>query len=155
MKDLVFICLDCAGLHSVALGENCLHQTLSSKVFLQHKLKRLSTFVHPVVEGVVPVLDLQVLLRYYAMMCPDGIDDGNNDPKGYDKMVVHAAIQLYPACVNFICEFYPRSVMCTTILRLTGWNKLDGETSASKSSPCSSRACFVPRSLQSPATLHS
>ena len=88
--------------------------------------------MHPVVEGVAPVLDVQVLLKYYAMMCPDATElAGPSDPKGYDKMTVNTALQLSPACIDFICEFYPREAMCTTVIRLMGWNKLNVEISAS------------------------
>ena len=86
--------------------------------------------MHPVVEGLPPVQDVHVLLKYYALMCPDSTEDGLSNPKGYDKMTVNTAIQLSPECIDFICEFYPREVMCTTVLRLSGWNKLNGETSA-------------------------
>jgi hypothetical protein len=124
------------------LGENCIPRAFGSQVFLQHKLQRLSAFVHPT-NGDAPITSLKTLSAYYDLMCPTGTEHdmaSKNDPKGYKQKVTNAALHLSAECINFICEYYSKiGCMSTTLLRLSNWPVLKGEeysTSCTGSNPC-------------------
>ena len=115
---------------SLALGENCIPRAFASLVFLQHKLQRLSSFVHPT-NGDMPITTLKALNFYYDLMCPSGTEHdmaSKSDPKGYRTKVTNAALHMSADCVNYICEYYStRGCMVTTVLRLANWPILKGE----------------------------